>query len=127
MIHQGFNLVSCNFRQAHTSTHHQQAYATQWLGSNTAKGRFEQFEHLSFFTSIVFPFSFYPYTLVPFWFFFVLFLVCLFVCFFFCFSFSFPLCLTYLSCSTDTEGVLFCSTRFMVFTGTGFHYLAMNL
>ena len=26
----------------------------------------------------------------------------------------------------DTEGGLFCSTRFMVFTGTGFRYLAMN-
>ena len=33
---------------------------------------------------------------------------------------------TYLSCSTNTEGVLLCSTRFMVLSGTGFFYLAVN-
>ena len=33
---------------------------------------------------------------------------------------------TYLSCSTNTEGVLLCSTRFIGLSGTGFLYLAMN-
>ena len=33
---------------------------------------------------------------------------------------------TYLSCSTDTEGGLYCSTRFEVVSGTGFLYLAVN-
>ena len=34
--------------------------------------------------------------------------------------------LQYLSYSTNTEGVLLCSTRFIVLSGTGFLYLAVN-